>query len=321
MIEEDARIDAQAFRVYAHYRRWAGDNGAFQRGRRETARMCRLSLTTVAVATDALREAGYITVQPILRGKQWVESIRTTNIWEQNREHFTRNAILPDNAILEWNALLPSNGRDTTRYRVGGLRDTGMDHKEELDDLRTLEKQDEDDAHAPAQPEPETAQDGELGPLFPPTADTTGTGETETGTAPHPTTTSKTVTSTPRQSRRRNGAQSQMIGEQPAGTKRKPTIEEITADLIATYAGRWTPEQVRDKVAKALNHKASTKWIDVGLGLKGWLRRDSEGEGDLPAPVYRNGVNGTGPLHTNGVAPPVRVMSEFEVWANGGKPL
>ncbi len=71
----------------------------------------------------------------------------------------------------------------------------------------------------------------------------------------------------------------------------KPSIEEITAELIALYADIWPPVEVQARVDRALNHKASDKWKDKSRGLKDWLRRDAA-EARSTSPPHRNG-NGT----------------------------
>lgn len=72
----------------------------------------------------------------------------------------------------------------------------------------------------------------------------------------------------------------------------KPFDEEaVTAALIAEYAGLWTPEQVRERIGRALNHKASTKWLNRERGVRDWLRRDA------------TEVRGTSPPHRNGTVP------------------
>lgn len=79
-------------------------------------------------------------------------------------------------------------------------------------------------------------------------------------------------------------------------------VEDVTADLIAAHAGRWTPDEVRDRVEYALNHKASKAWADKEIGLKRWLKRDADSEdertasraGPSAAP-YRNGTGGPAP--------------------------
>ena len=55
-----------------------------------------------------------------------------------------------------------------------------------------------------------------------------------------------------------------------------PVDEPFIASLVAEYAGTWTEAEVRERVEAALNHKASDRWKDKRLGVRGWLRRDAE---------------------------------------------
>ena len=85
------------------------------------------------------------------------------------------------------------------------------------------------------------------------------------------------------------------------GKVKKPvqTVDGITAELVLTYAGRWTAAQVEERIAYALNHSASKKWINRDIGLRRWLKRDAETEAaQRAAPPHRNG---------SGPAPPATV--------------
>jgi len=58
----------------------------------------------------------------------------------------------------------------------------------------------------------------------------------------------------------------------------QPVDEPFIALLVAEYAETWTEAEVRERVEAALNHKASDRWKDKRLGVRGWLRRDAERE-------------------------------------------
>lgn len=54
--------------------------------------------------------------------------------------------------------------------------------------------------------------------------------------------------------------------------------EQFITSLVAEYAETWTEAEVRERVEAALNHKASDRWKDKRLGVRGWLRRDAARE-------------------------------------------
>lgn len=97
IIEEDERIDASAFRVYAHYRRKAGEAGYYRGGVRETSESCHLSQPTVIKAKRLLVETGYICVGKHHRDDgQWVDSVTITDVWEENRARFQKPSMPTD---------------------------------------------------------------------------------------------------------------------------------------------------------------------------------------------------------------------------------
>ncbi len=81
-------------------------------------------------------------------------------------------------------------------------------------------------------------------------------------------------------------SQGRAAPRQPA--RKKKSVAEVTAELIALYADIWPAVEVEERIAVALNHKASDKWKDPALGLKNWLRRDAATEGAKGA--YTNGT-------------------------------
>ena len=106
---------------------------------------------------------------------------------------------------------------------------------------------------------------------------------------------------------------SPILSESPktraARSAKKPvqqTVDEITAELVLAYAGRWTAAQVGERIAYALNHSASTKWLNRDIGLRRWLKRDAETEdAQRAAPPHRNG---SGPAPPAQNKPPVTAI-------------
>ena len=67
--------------------------------------------------------------------------------------------------------------------------------------------------------------------------------------------------------------------------------EEFIASLVVEYAQTWPEAEVRERVASALNHTASRKWIDKRRGVRDWLRRDASRETPrAPTPIHRTGT-------------------------------
>ena len=91
IIEDDPRIDAAAYRVYGHYRRIAGEFGAFWRGAREVSAACGISHSTATKAKNDLVAAGYITATIEKRGTdgRLVEHIRIVDVWAENSDRYS----------------------------------------------------------------------------------------------------------------------------------------------------------------------------------------------------------------------------------------
>ena len=65
--------------------------------------------------------------------------------------------------------------------------------------------------------------------------------------------------------------------EKPKPQKHKPITDEYIAELVVEFAPQLGgPECVRERIERAMNHKASDGWKDKRRGLHDWLRRDVE---------------------------------------------
>lgn len=85
---DDAGLSPYAFRLYAHIKRKAGDDGSCYEGTRTIAEVCRMSVGQVSKAKAELRAAGLVTFEKRMTKGGLVDEIRVTDVWPQNYERY-----------------------------------------------------------------------------------------------------------------------------------------------------------------------------------------------------------------------------------------
>ena len=68
-----------------------------------------------------------------------------------------------------------------------------------------------------------------------------------------------------------------LTGGTPADEKKglRVVSEEFTVRMVAKYP-QWLAEEVRERIALALSHKAASKYRNLDLYVQNWLRNDAE---------------------------------------------
>jgi hypothetical protein len=62
----------------------------------------------------------------------------------------------------------------------------------------------------------------------------------------------------------------------PKRARQKTITDDYRRQMHIRYAAVWSIEEIDERIAEALNHKAVLKAVDISLYVNGWLRRDSE---------------------------------------------
>jgi len=91
VLVDDAGLSPYAFRLYAHIKRVAGDDGVCWQGTRTIAEVCRMSLGQVSKAKAELAAAGLVTLAKKSTRGGMVDEIRVVDVWEANRAKYPRS--------------------------------------------------------------------------------------------------------------------------------------------------------------------------------------------------------------------------------------
>jgi hypothetical protein len=87
---DDLSLSPFAFRLYAHIKRVAGDNGACWKGTRALAKSCRISTASVVRAKKELVDAQLIAIEKVTRQGGETDQITIINVWQRNFEHYRK---------------------------------------------------------------------------------------------------------------------------------------------------------------------------------------------------------------------------------------
>jgi hypothetical protein len=88
---DDMDLSPYAFRLYAHIKRVAGDNGECWQSTITLSEACHMSTGAVTSAKKELLAAGLIQVKTKKEGRQYYHLITIVDIWHKNTEQFTRS--------------------------------------------------------------------------------------------------------------------------------------------------------------------------------------------------------------------------------------
>jgi len=92
MIDE-AGLSVYAFRLYAHYKRQAGEHGLYRQGMRKMAGMCRMSPMAISRARQELVTAGFIHIIPGDKAKGVSDAITIIDIWPENMTKYGKQPV------------------------------------------------------------------------------------------------------------------------------------------------------------------------------------------------------------------------------------
>lgn len=85
---DDSELDVYAFRLYARYKRVAGQRGTCFQSVRTLAAACRMSIGMICKARQTLIQRGFVTKTTVtIEGKQ-LEAIRIVDIWTANMNRY-----------------------------------------------------------------------------------------------------------------------------------------------------------------------------------------------------------------------------------------
>lgn len=90
-IVDDMDLSVYAFRLYAHIKRVAGEDGQCWQGSKTLATACKMSVGKVSAAKNELVDAGLIVVVPGEWNKGKSDEMRVVDIWRKNLETFSQN--------------------------------------------------------------------------------------------------------------------------------------------------------------------------------------------------------------------------------------
>jgi hypothetical protein len=90
-IVDDMDLSVYAFRLYAHIKRVAGEDGQCWQGSKTLATACKMSVGKVSDAKNELIAAGLIAVVPGEWNKGKSDEIRVVDVWDKNLETFSQN--------------------------------------------------------------------------------------------------------------------------------------------------------------------------------------------------------------------------------------
>lgn len=86
---DDLTLTVYAFRLYVHFKRVAGDNGACWQATETLARSCGISRSMVSKAKGELNRFGLISVEKRRGPHGWYDWITITDIWKRNMDFFS----------------------------------------------------------------------------------------------------------------------------------------------------------------------------------------------------------------------------------------
>ena len=90
---DDSDLDVYEFRLYAHYKRVAGDDGKCWQSKATVATLCGISAGKASEATRSLEKRGLITIEEVPSGRgQPYHIIRIVDIWPQNMALYNQSS-------------------------------------------------------------------------------------------------------------------------------------------------------------------------------------------------------------------------------------
>lgn len=95
---DDFGLSVYAFRLYAHLKRVAGEDGACWQSARTLSKNCKMGLGSITNAKNELIEAGLILIieKPNKNGRRPYHEIRLVDIWKENFKRYASKASSPD---------------------------------------------------------------------------------------------------------------------------------------------------------------------------------------------------------------------------------
>ena len=70
--------------------------------------------------------------------------------------------------------------------------------------------------------------------------------------------------------------------------------EEFVSRMVSEFTGTFTEQRVRDEIETALNHKASSRWLNKQKGIKNWLKKSAAWQAEkVPAAAGMNANTNT----------------------------
>jgi len=85
---DDLDLDPYAFRLYVHFRRVAGENGACWQSTDTLKDLCKMSMGAISAAKQVLKDAGLIHIENRKRNGTIYHHITIVDIWARNFSHY-----------------------------------------------------------------------------------------------------------------------------------------------------------------------------------------------------------------------------------------
>jgi hypothetical protein len=98
---DDMDLSLQAYRLYGHLKRVAGDSGVCWQGTRSLADHCKMGVGSVSRAKSELAESGLITIEEGDRFKGQSDTITIADVWLQNMQSYAPSS--EEHPVPEWN--------------------------------------------------------------------------------------------------------------------------------------------------------------------------------------------------------------------------
>jgi len=139
---DDSNLDVYEFRLYAHYKRVAGDNGKCWQSKAAVATLCGMSAGKASQATRSLETRGLITIEEVASGRgQPYHIIRIVDIWPRNMALYAQGSqgkaiSSPGELIDSQDDAISSPGE----IKNNPLRKTGKKNEKETTDFLSQTK-------------------------------------------------------------------------------------------------------------------------------------------------------------------------------------
>lgn len=112
---DDSDLSVYEFRLYAHYKRVAGDSGECTEGLRTIAEKCRMSIGKASMARKELIEKKYIILHEGNSNKGEADTVLIVNMWKHNYKKYAPPTRSPHEQVGEKNAQKPVHQMNTPR--------------------------------------------------------------------------------------------------------------------------------------------------------------------------------------------------------------